>query len=215
MPSSTQVLVPLADGFEEIEAVTIIDTLRRADIRVVVADLGPPEGKRSALGSHDIEIATDVALESLIGGVDDQGELAVSGLGEFAGVCLPGGMPGAAALRDDLRVQGVVKAFAAKNKVVAAICAAPIALAAAGVLEGRRATAYPAFRDQLGGATVVEDQRVVVAGNVFTSAGPGTALEFALRLVAHLAGRSKADELAKAMLLADLARVELARQTTE
>ena len=120
---------------------------------------------------------------------------------------MPGGMPGAANLRDDPRVQAALREMFQRGKLVAAICAAPIALARAGLLEGRRATAYPAFRDQLAGATVVDDQRVVVDGNLITSAGPGTALEFSLRLVAQLVNKETADQLAKAMLLHDLMRV--------
>jgi 4-methyl-5(b-hydroxyethyl)-thiazole monophosphate biosynthesis len=215
MSSTVKVLVPLADGFEEIEAVTVIDTLRRADIEVVTADLGGADAPRWATGSHAIRIATESSLDAVTGGVEADGALAVNGLAGFTAIVLAGGMPGAAALRDDARVQGALRAFAESGKLVAAICAAPIALAAAGVLEGRRATAYPAFRDQLAGATVVHDQRVVTDGNLMTSAGPGTALEFALRLVAHLTSRAKADELAKAMLLADLALVELVRESPE
>lgn len=197
MSTTVKVLVPLAEGFEEIEAVTVIDTLRRADIEVVTADLGGAAAPRWATGSHAIRIATEASLDEVAGELDG-----------FDGIVLAGGMPGAATLRDDPRVQAALQALAAGGKLVAAICAAPIALAAAGVLEGRHATAYPAFRDQLAGATVVHDQRVVTDGNVMTSAGPGTALEFALRLVAQLVGRAKADELAKAMLLADLTLVE-------
>jgi 4-methyl-5(b-hydroxyethyl)-thiazole monophosphate biosynthesis len=114
-------------------------------------------------------------------------------------VVLPGGMPGASNLRDDARVQALLAAQHAGGGRIAAICAAPIALAPAGVLHGRRATSYPGFADQLTGARYVE-QPVVVDGPLITSRGPGTALPFALALVAELCGAERAEALGRAML---------------
>jgi len=190
---TSRVLVPLADGFEELEAVTVIDVLRRADLEVVIADLGSLDGPRHATGSHAITIATDASIDAF-GGVEARAE--------FAALVLPGGMPGAATLRDDPRIIELVRGFEQGGQLVAAICAAPIVLAAAGVLEGRPATSYPAFQDQLAGATVQASDRVVVDGRVMTSQGPGTALAFALALVAQLVDPATADELAGAMLVA-------------
>jgi 4-methyl-5(b-hydroxyethyl)-thiazole monophosphate biosynthesis len=173
-------LVIVADGFEEIEAVTVIDVLRRAGVEVVAAAL---DGDH-ATGSHAIRVTCDVPLEKVRAS-------------DFDAVILPGGMPGAAALRDSPRVRAVVSELASAGKLVAAICAAPIALDAAGVLRGKRATSYPGF--ELPSAEYSED-RVVGDGNVVTSRGPGTALEFALELVRRLAGAERAEALAQGML---------------
>ena len=174
-------IVTLARGFEEIEAVTIIDVLRRAGISVTVAALG--EGPVE--GSHGIEVGADVTLDAVI---DEH----------FDAVVLPGGMPGSRALADDPRVKELCARSARSGALVAAICAAPIALEAAGVLRGKRATAYPG--NELPSAHYVEE-RVVVDGNVITSRGPGTALEFSLALVERLKNREAADELAGKMIV--------------
>lgn len=186
-----RVLVPLADGFEEIEAVTVIDVLRRAGIEAVVADLGELNAPRTARGAHGIVLTTDASLDAL--DIDD-----------FEAVALAGGIPGATTLRDDPRVIAALKYMAERGRWVAAVCAAPIALAAAGLLEGERATSYPAFRDRLDGATVEGGERVVISGRVITSVGPGTALDFALCLVAVLSGPDLAEEIATAMIAGGL-----------
>ena len=160
-----RVLVPLAEGFEELEAVTIIDILRRAGIEVVVASLaGSP-----VTGSHGIRLAADTPLAALV----EQ---------DFDMIALPGGMPGAEHLRNDPRIAAFVRRLHGAGRPVAAICAAPMVLAAAGVLEGRRATSYPGFLEGGTGEAVVVDR------NVITSRGPGTALDFALALVEELLG---------------------------
>ena len=192
MTSTPKVLVPLADGFEEIEAVTIIDVLRRGEIEVIVADLGAPGDARSAKGAHGIEFNTAASLDDV--NIDD-----------FAAVILAGGIPGATTLRDDERVIAALKYMHAHDRWTAAVCAAPIALAQAGLLEGQRATCYPAFHDHLSGATVVEDERVVISGRVMTSVGPGTSLDFALCLVAVLKSPETAEELAAGMIAGGLA----------
>ncbi|MGQ0384276.1 MAG: DJ-1 family glyoxalase III [Gammaproteobacteria bacterium] len=165
-----RVLVPLAEGFEELEAVTIIDILRRAGIEVVVASLaGSP-----VTGSHGLRISADTPLAALA----EQ---------DFDMVALPGGMPGAEHLRKDARIGELLRRQRQKGRPVAAICAAPMVLQAAGVLEGRRATSYPGFLKDARNTTVVSDA-VVADDGVITSRGPGTALDFALALVAELAG---------------------------
>jgi protein deglycase len=173
-------LVPLAEGFEELEAVTIIDVLRRAGVEVTVAALATSP----VIGSHAIAVGADTTLDAVL----DRA---------FDAVVLPGG-PAAKRLRDDPRVTVLVQRAAREGRLVAALCAAPIALEAAGVLRGKRATVYPG--NALSSATQVEE-RVVVDGNVITSRGPGTALEFSLTLVAKLVGEAKRDELALAMLV--------------
>lgn len=181
------VCVLLADGFEEIEAVTIVDVLRRAEIEVTTLGVNGLKIQ----GSHGIQIQADRTLAESTAA--DAWEVVV----------LPGGMPGAATLRDDPRVQALIRSQHDRCGKIAAICAAPIALGRAGILRGKRATSYPGFEDQLTGASVVTE-RVVQDGTVTTSRGPGTAMEFALRLVADLKGPGAASALAGRMLV-DLA----------
>jgi len=182
--SAPRVLVPLAPGFEEIEAVAIVDVLRRAGVEVSVAGLA----RGPVRGSHGIELATDAELGALAAQTFDM-------------VVLPGGMPGATNLIEDERVLACVRAHHAKGKIVAALCAAPMVLAAAGIVSGVKVTSHPSVRAKLGSAEVVAAPRVVKSGRVITSQGPGTAIEFALALVAELVGQAKADELARAMLV--------------
>jgi 4-methyl-5(b-hydroxyethyl)-thiazole monophosphate biosynthesis len=172
-------LVPLAEGFEELEAVTIVDVLRRGGVEVTLAALD----ESPVTGSHGIVVHADTELDR----VDASG---------FDAVVLPGG-PAAKRLRDDARIRAIVQGAAQRGKLVAALCAAPIALEAAGVLAGRRATVYPG--NELPSAELVEE-RVVIDGNVVTSRGPGTALEFSLALVGLLVGREKSESLARAMI---------------
>ena len=176
-----RVLVLLAEGFEEIEAVTIIDVLRRADIPVTVASLTSPR----VCGAHDIVVTADCLLDE----VKDQA---------FDAIILPGGMPGSRNLRDDARVIELLKKQKRLDKPLGAICAAPIALEAAGVLSGKRATSFPGY--DLPSAQYSED-RVVVDGKVVTSRGPGTAMEFALEWVKLLAGAETAEKLRRAMIV--------------
>ncbi len=165
-----RVLVPLAEGFEELEAVTIIDVLRRAGLEVVVASLG----SSPVTGSHGIRIAADTPLAALA----EQ---------DFDMIALPGGMPGAEHLKKDARISEIIRRLHGSGRPVAAICAAPMVLAAAGVLDGRRATSFPGFLGDATKTTVVGDA-VVVDRGVITSRGPGTALDFALTLVEELVG---------------------------
>ena len=139
------------------------------------------------IGSHHIVIEADALLS------DRKDEA-------FDLVVLPGGMPGAATLRDDAKVQALLRAQHAKGGLVAAICAAPIALAAAGLLDGKRATCFPGFENQLGTASY-QTNAVVIDGNVITSRAVGTALQFALALVEALQGEPAAALLAKRMLV--------------
>jgi 4-methyl-5(b-hydroxyethyl)-thiazole monophosphate biosynthesis len=176
-----KVLVLLADGFEEIEAVTIIDVLRRAEVEVTVVGVGDGPAR----GSHGIPIVPERHMDQMrIDGYD--------------ALVLPGGMPGSANLRDDKRVLALLKRFNNDGKLLGAICAAPIALEAAGVLAGRRATSFPGL--ELPSAEYVEE-RVVTDGQLITSRGAGTAMEFALALVERLVGADQARELADRMLV--------------
>ena len=180
---STAVVV-LADGFEEIEAVTQIDVLRRAGVEVTVAGLS--EG--IATGAHGLGVATDMLLDA----VDFEPDLVV----------LPGGMPGSQRLGESKPLLDLLERQHGAGRMIGAICAAPaFAPVAAGILDGKRATCYPSFESRFSGATTAVEDRVVVDGNVVTSRGPGTALEFALALVDELVGRDAGDELRTAMLV--------------
>jgi 4-methyl-5(b-hydroxyethyl)-thiazole monophosphate biosynthesis len=174
-----RVLVPLAPGCEELEAVTIIDLLRRAGIEVVSAglDAGPVKASRGVVLLADTTL--DEALRH-----------------DYDMVVLPGGGPGADRLDHDPRIEAVLKKMAAAGKYTAAICAAPKVLGRIGLLAGKRATSYPGFVDrmQLPGVTYLHDA-VVQDGTVITSRGPGTAMDFALHLVEVLAGRARRAEV--------------------
>lgn len=179
-------LVLLAEGFEEIEAVTIVDVLRRADVKVTMASLGSTQ----VVGAHGIVIEADRMLD----------ELLTTSPSAFEAVVLPGGMPGSKHLRDDARVMQIVRQQAASARIVAAICAAPIALEAAGVLRGKTATSYPGY---VLDSAKYSKERVVTDGNIITSRGPGTALEFALILVERLVDPDRARQLRSGMVVAD------------
>jgi protein deglycase len=168
----SRVLVPLAQGFEEIEAVTLVDLLRRAGIEVHTAALDGPR----VTGSHGIAVMADIALDAVR--VDD-----------YDMILLPGGLPGAEHLKADARVISLLRRFAADGRYTAAICAAPSVLAHAGLLEGRAATSFPGFLNpgSAPGIRLHEDP-VVIDGKVATSRGPGTAMEFGLALIELLEG---------------------------
>lgn len=181
-----RVLIPLAQGCEELEAVTIIDLLRRAGIEVVTAGLD--EG--IVRGSRGTQLLPDTSLDAVLH--DDYDMLA-----------LPGGMPGSQHLREDARVQGLIRRMAGAGRYTAAICAAPTALAGAGVLDGKTVTGYPGSVDRV----PVPGMRytgaaVEVDGKVVTSRGPGTAMDFALTLIELLAGRAKRDEVERGLVRA-------------
>ena len=158
------VLVLMAPDFEEIELTAPIDILRRLEIPVVTAGVQ----SRSVKGAHGLTIAA----ETLMVDADPA---------QFSGIILPGG-PASWTLRDTPGVLSLVRAMHAEGKLVAAICAAPIALEAAGVLAGRRVTCYPAVKGDLKSAAAVTDEPAVTDGNIVTGRGPGAALEFGMEL---------------------------------
>jgi 4-methyl-5(b-hydroxyethyl)-thiazole monophosphate biosynthesis len=174
-------LVFLATGFEEIETVTIVDVLRRADVEVMVAGLKP----NVVEGAHAMKIVPDKSIDDVK--VDD-----------FDAIVVPGGNPGYKNLRKDPRVIDMIKKAFNSNKLVTAICAGPAVLSDAGVLEGKVCTIYPGMENELekGGGKPKQDI-VVEDGNIITSRGPATALPFALKLAEKLAGKQVAEAVSK------------------
>lgn len=179
----TRVLVLLAQGCEELEAVTVIDLLRRAQIEVITAGLAPGP----VTGSRRTVLVPDTTLDE----VTNQ---------EFDMVVLPGGQSGATNLERDPRVLQLLKRMARAGRYTAAICAAPRVLAVAGLLDGKRATAFPGslVADQFP-RIALESQAVVHDGKVVTSRGPGTAMDFALALIETLTDRATRDKVESAL----------------
>jgi len=168
----SKVLVPLANGFEEIEAMSIIDVLNRAEIEVIVAGLDTleVEGANTKLKVIANTLLDDVDVDSL-----DM-------------IVLPGGLPGAEYLAKSDKIKSIIKTLHVNNKKVAAICAAPWALKEAGVLDGVKHTNYPSFEEFTGVDGYIDNQDVVIDENIITSRGPATAMSFALEIVKILKG---------------------------
>jgi len=173
----SRVLVPLAPGFEEIEAVTVIDILRRAGVEVVTAGVG---ADGAIEGSHGIAVRCDAAAAE----VD---------AGGFDAIVLPGG-PGTGHLMESAQVRSWVTAMAGEGKLVTAICAAPTVLESCGLLKGRRATSHPNHAAEMRSRRY-EETPVVKDGNIITSRGAGTAIEFAAALVSELASPDAARDV--------------------
>ncbi len=174
-----RVLCLLAHGFEEIETVTPVDLLRRAGVDVVIASLA----HGTVVGRSGIRLEPDATLDSL-------------NPADFDLLFIPGG-PAVALLREDGRAAEIACQFAEAGKTIAAICAAPLVLKDAGLLEGRDFTAHFSVHDDLPG---VSSERVVIDGNLITSRGAGTALDFGLALVHHLAGKAVEDQVTEAVM---------------
>lgn len=176
-------LVFLAPGFEEVEAMTVVDLLRRGGVEVVTAGLETP-----VEGSHGVKVIPDRKLE----------EVSVR---DFDAVICPGGYPGYENLRKNRKVLELVREAAERGLIVAAICGAPSVLAEAGVLRGKKSTIYPGMEAELKKGGGKPSRGLVVAdGKIITSMGPATAFAFALELLKHLVGRKKAEEVKKATL---------------
>jgi 4-methyl-5(b-hydroxyethyl)-thiazole monophosphate biosynthesis len=178
-----KIAVYLADGFEEIEAISIIDVLRRADLDVLVVSV---TGKPEVTGAHQIKVNTDVLFEQV-------------NYNEISMIVLPGGMPGASNLDAHKGLKIQIQEFNAGNKPLAAICAAPLVYGNLGILNGKQAVCYPGFEKYLLGTEVLTIP-VVESGNVITGRGVGAALEFALKIVEKMVSKDKA-ELLKTQLL--------------
>lgn len=174
------VLIPLAEGCEELEAVTLIDLLRRAGITVVTASLTE---QLQLTASRGVGLIADVTLDKVI---DD----------EFDMLVLPGGQPGTNNLNADMRIHTIANRLHRMNKPIAAICAAPLIFASSGLLQGKKATCYP-------GSLTIEDrsdirlseEAIVIDKDIFTSRGPGTAMDFALTLIERLTNKQTRNEV--------------------
>lgn len=177
------IYVHLAEGFEEIEAVTVVDVLRRTNLKVKTVSV---TGEKIVKGAHDIRLEADLHFDD----ADyDSCEMIV----------LPGGMPGTNNLADHKGLIEKIKEFAAKKKWLAAICAAPMIFGNLSLLEGKNATIYPGMEAHILGGNVSTDS-VVVDDHFITSKGPATAMDFAIKIVEVLKGNDDADQVRKALL---------------
>jgi 4-methyl-5(b-hydroxyethyl)-thiazole monophosphate biosynthesis len=180
-----EILVLLADGFEEVEALTVVDYLRRKDILVKTCSISK---SKIVIGVHDIPVEADLLIDN------------IRNIEDCNGVIIPGGMPGAENLKNSKAVINTVQKFYKENKLIGAICAGPIVLKEAGIIEGKDITSYPGFEEDLKGGNYKEDL-VVRDGNIITARGPAVAVYFALELIEYISGKEKSDELKNDILL--------------
>jgi 4-methyl-5(b-hydroxyethyl)-thiazole monophosphate biosynthesis len=178
-------VVFLAEGFEDIEAVTVIDVLRRGGVDVTTVAVGGSLGVKSA---HGIEMRADRLLESL-------------GEGVWDAVILPGGMPGTENLSKSPGVIEILKRHAEAGRLICAICAAPMILGKRGILKGKNATCFPGCEDGMGDANMIPDVPCVRDGNLVTGASAGCAIPFGLALIAALKGQAAADAIAAQIVI--------------
>jgi len=176
------VYVMLADGFEEIEALTVVDVLRRADIKTNTVSIGTD---RTVTGAHKIPVIADLLIS--------EADFEAAGM-----IVLPGGMPGSVNLFKNAVLAKAIDSMVSRRKWIAAICAAPFILGKRGYLKGKEAICYPGFEKDLAGA-VIRDKKVVISDKFITSKGPGTALDFALAIVSVLRDEKTADTLRAGM----------------
>jgi 4-methyl-5(b-hydroxyethyl)-thiazole monophosphate biosynthesis len=176
-----KLFIPFAEGFEEIEALAVVDVLRRAGIKIDT--VGVPNSM--VTGAHGVRVSVDKRLIEL-------------NPEDYDGVVLPGGNPGYLNLGRSTSLIDMIKKLNMKGKLIAAICGAPSILAKAGILENRRATIYPGMEKEL---PYPRGDRVVVDQNIITSQAPGTAIEFALKIVEVLAGKPRVLALKKELVV--------------
>ncbi len=178
-----RVIILIADGFEETEALAPLDVMRRAGFDVQLISISE---SLNVCSSHNVKITADALLGD--------------GIGEYDLLMLPGGMPGTKNLLADERVCNEVRRAAQKDKVVAAICAAPMILGRLGLLKGKKATCFPGFENELEGAKHINIP-VVTDGKIITGRGAGAAVEFGLALITALDGSDKSFEIARQITL--------------
>lgn len=178
-----KILVFLADGFEEVEALTVVDYLRRMDILV---DMVSVSDRNQVSGSHFIEVSANKLIDEI-------------DASDYDGLVIPGGLPGATNLRNHSEVLDLVEIMHNDNKLIAAICAGPIVLAEANIIKDRNITSYPGFENELLAANYIEDG-VVVDNNIITARGPALAVDFAIEIVRYLLGDKEVADLKKDIL---------------
>jgi 4-methyl-5(b-hydroxyethyl)-thiazole monophosphate biosynthesis len=180
-----KVLLHLADGFEELEAISVVDILRRADINIQMVSI---TGKREVIGVHNIAVIADVLFESV-----DYSDVDM--------IILPGGLQGTQIMDKHVGLKEQLLRVAERGKWVAAICAAPTILGKLGLLKGKSATCYPGHEQHLQGADISVHDSTIIDGNIITSRGPGTSLHFALTIVKVLKGSELANTLSRKMII--------------
>ena len=176
--------VILADGFEEVEALTPVDVLRRANIDTVTISVN---GNKQVTVSHRITILADKIFEDI-------------DFSDFDAIILPGGLPGANNLNSHEKLKETLVSFSKKGKILGAICAAPLVLGEMNLLQGKNAVCYPGFEKHLKGAKV-SDNQTVKDNNIITGIGIGASMQFALSLVEELTDKKTADDLANKMMV--------------
>ncbi|KAJ53458.1 4-methyl-5(b-hydroxyethyl)-thiazole monophosphate biosynthesis [Clostridium tetanomorphum] len=173
----------LAEGFEEIEALTVVDVLRRTGLVCHICGTGEEELIK---GAHNIQVKSDVNIDCIK--VDS-----------YDGIILPGGMPGAENLKEDYRVIEILRKFNEEGKIIAAICAAPIVLQEASIITGKHVTSYPSFEEEFKNSNYLEDP-VVQEDNIITSRGPATVFEFVFKILENFITTKEIQQLKRAML---------------
>ena len=180
-----KVIVFLAEGFEEVEALTVVDYLRRIEnMGVDTVSIGE---SLQVLGAHNIEVKADKYINDL------------EDLTSYDGLVIPGGMPGATNLRDHENVIRIIKQMNDQGKLIAAICAGPIVLEKAGIIDGKKVTSYPGFDKDLPNS-IYKNKALVADGNIITAQGPAKAVDFAIEIVRYLAGEEASKKLKENIL---------------
>ena len=183
----SKALLFLAEGFEEVEAITPADFLRRAGIEVVLVGVG----SEAVTGAHGITIEADITLE----------KLSVQDAENADALVIPGGIPGADNIAAEEKISSLITDFNRSGRLIAAICAAPaVVLGPVGVMDGKKATCYPGFESRFESGTVFSEDRVTEDGNLITSRGPGTAAEFSAAIIKRLEGAEAAESIRKGTL---------------
>ncbi len=178
------VAIHLAEGFEETEAVSTIDVMRRAGVNVIIVSI---TGKLIVTGNHNISVQADKLFEDV-------------NYDNISMIILPGGMPGAKNLDNHEGIKQKIKAFYNEGRYLSAICAAPLVFGNLGILDGEKAVCYPGFEKHLKGADIQKDV-VVESGQFITARGPGAALKFGMKIVERLIDKATAEKIGKAMLV--------------